>query len=182
MLRKSQINFCSPKIETIWLVLCHITLHLWHTLLICIWFLKNGIRKIFGLVQTWFLAGYTSSKIKFKIHQKWSKFIFWIPFFKNQVQINKGTVVNMKVHTDPKNSYMHPFVWQSITVRKSFFTLAKLFSHLIHTLGPWLLRFKKGLEYLCVSWVFLSLCVFFHTLATHGFTHGYLVHAYFCQI
>ena len=127
-------------------------------------------------------AGYTSSKIKFKIHQKWSKFIFWIPFFKNQVQINRGTVVNMKVHTDPKNSYMHPFVWQSITVRKSFFTLAKLFSHLIHTLGPWLLRFKKGLEYLCVSWVFLSLCVFFHTLATHGFTHAYLVHAYFCQI
>ena len=49
------------------------------------------------------------------------------------MQVNRGTVVNMKVHTDPKNSYMHPFVWQSITVRKFFFTLAKLFSHLICT-------------------------------------------------
>ena len=65
-----------------------------------------------------FWTGDTGSKIKFQIDQKWSKrkSIFQNPFFKNLVQINWGTVVNMKVHTDPKNSYMHPFVWQSISV------------------------------------------------------------------
>ena len=42
--------------------------------------------------------------------------------FQKSRQINRGTVVNMKVHTDPKNSYMHPFVWQSITVRKFFYS------------------------------------------------------------
>ena len=131
MLRKSQINFCIPKIETIWLVLCHITLHLWRTppvdlhLILGKWNLKKWSS---GLFRTWILQATQAVKKEFvKIHFSKKK-------FKNQLQIISRSVVNMKVHTDPKNSYMHPFVWQSITVEKFFYPGWKKNSHQIYTI------------------------------------------------
>ena len=65
-------------------------------LLIFTWFLKfrktEFMNSIFGLFRTWILQAKEAVKIKFKIDQKWSlsKSIFRNPFFKNQVQINRG--------------------------------------------------------------------------------------------
>ena len=50
---------------------------------------------MFCLFRTWFLL---PAKFKFKIAQKWSssKSIFWNPFFKNQVQINRVKLNNFE--------------------------------------------------------------------------------------